>query len=273
MGQKNKWVFKGTVNGQLGDKILVLAHAKWIRKKSSKYIPGRTMIASEGGFSLEPMELFLREYSSDISRVGKDQRKSFSELPRIKKKASDLLDSFSRNPRDYILTTAPPHVPTRYFQYTDREFKEVKYYMDPEYRFVQGHSYSIVAVDATSKTVTIANTHDTKEKEYILSYDEFFQYFSDIDMIKFDSEKIHDIDFMKSPYIEGKLNQPLQRTVPVKFNVKEKLSIKLGNKAVISCILQSDGSIYFKYGEGYGRKWRANCKIWRRTYNRKKHLS
>ncbi|MFA6305402.1 MAG: FHA domain-containing protein [Candidatus Gracilibacteria bacterium] len=251
--KEGKKVFKKTVQGQLGDKILVVAHAKWRTARALSYVPGRTMALSEGGFSTEPMRLFLGRYAFDIHSLEEgDYRLSFNEKPAARARALEFLKYFSSNPSAYILTASPPVRPTPYAKYTEGEFRQVKYYMDSEYRFVQQHSYSIVAVDDQKRTVTIANPHDTKGKEYTLGYDEFFDYFQDIDVAEFGDGKTRGLDFIYGSYVEGKLGMLLLPDVATKFDAETGLDIKLGRRTVVPCTLRADGSLFLDLKDATG---------------------
>ncbi len=246
---EGKFVFKETVKGQLGDKILVLAHAKWRRREKEKFdlsVQGRTIQESEGGFSKDVLALLLKNYISEKHYFGYSYGPLSAGLLRGKSLA--FLEKFGMNLEDYIVTAATPHdMKTPYFVEGRGEFKKEKliYFMDEDKRFVQKHAYSIVSVDADKKLVTVVNPHDTKMKKHVLSYDEFLRYFSIIDAVKLDSYKISGAKFMQESSVPGELGVGLRSKITSSFEIGQGLSITLGDVAELRCFVGKDGELYF----------------------------
>lgn len=246
--ENNKWVFKGTVEGQLGDKILVLAHAKWRKRKMveleqrDKPAARDTMLASEGGWAKEPLALFLKDKVLKHYDIG-STFKVFNESDDNEKEVIRILDDFARNPRDCILTVATPmHKETPYYRDAGREFGRKMYYMDKDYRFVTKHAYSLVAVDAHRRVVTVANPHSTKSSEYNLTYEEFLEYFSILEGVKLDPRKVKGVEFMQKDFVDGVLGQELQSNVNYQFLSDELKIINLGDSARYS-VEQTGGDV------------------------------
>lgn len=187
-------VKKRSVNGQLGDQILNVAYAKIAKKWKVADNGGEnsqvyTMIAVEGGWMDDPLKVFLGDNIVGNYYLGESKYSTFSGWKNRgdRKRLEKALQLYFYNPSRFILTTTTPiSMKTKYKKHHGGEFDEEMYYMDPEYKFVQRHAYTIVSVDPYRRLVQVANPHDTKHKVFTLSYGDFFEYFSRVNVVEID---------------------------------------------------------------------------------------
>lgn len=241
--QKNDWVFKKTVAGQLGDRVLDVAFAK--RRAAKARDKGKdvlhTRLEAESGWMMEGLEAFLPHVISNKYEFG-EYRDRLNANRSMQREVEILFANFANNPNGYLLTAATPGgLKTPFSKHTGGEFDKVKYYMDPEYKFVQQHAYTIIAVNAGSRTVTIANPHDNA-KETVISYERFFEYFALVQGVKLDQTKMEGVSYKEKPSKPGVFDAKLESAIGHKFSVKNGVSLNLGGSDIK--ISESGGVLY-----------------------------
>lgn len=249
-----KSVFKETVKGQKGDKILEVAFAirrqKIQQKEGDPSLVQARMLGVEGGDLREGFEAllppdigksFTHNMPNDLAFVYADP-----------KAIEEDLNAFAANPDDTIMIVATPSdIETQYFLTRERyiqkegktESKKKKiYFMDPQMNFPTTHAYTVTAVDSENRKVTIANPHGTKEKETTITYEEFYRYFSGMKGVKLNRKKIEKryggkVRLMGDPSIKGNDNNGvLTDNVRYRYTeIKEPLEIGIvgGDKKII----------------------------------------
>jgi pSer/pThr/pTyr-binding forkhead associated (FHA) protein len=152
-GQKKGKEEKRSVSGDLGIKAIERAYAKLLKEEQEKilFLPqtNKTMFLAidKGGF----MNTAIKKMTGLDSHVVNTR---YNDVDAI------LTSLAYNNPEDYIITCSTP---------SNANYGD---YVDPCYKFIKKHAYSIKSINSTSRTVEIINPHNTKFS-YIISFDDF----------------------------------------------------------------------------------------------------
>ena len=248
--EKGEYKFKHTVTGQKGDKMLEVAFARLRKRKLSSQQqnkPAQTMAIVESGWMKEALNAFLKDIKQGkVLEIG-DRFHRLNNKKEYQEKIEAKLKKFSQNPHTFLLTVATPsNIPTPYMRKTGSDSEgRIRYYMDPAKKFVQNHAYSITAVDTNKRLITISNPHDTKIKEYTISYEQFFDYFSVLQGVKLDTLKIEGAKFLNIPVIKGELDVKLTNSIKNEYEIdNQALIIHLGESDRIPVFITDNGDLF-----------------------------
>ncbi|KKQ71864.1 MAG: hypothetical protein UT33_C0012G0072 [Candidatus Peregrinibacteria bacterium GW2011_GWC2_39_14] len=187
-----------SVDGQRGDVIMERAFGRL--RKAERNVGGEagqmhTMAIIVGGFCSEVFKAFFDDIAKEIIDIGSYQ--PLAKTPviyRYKDRALNAFKEQAAHPSNFIFTAITPNVKTPYsIENTNRENEfddKFLYYMDPEKRFPCRHAYSIESVDLRSETLVIVNPWNTGRLKYRITFDKFFEYFSKLEGVEFDEQKV-----------------------------------------------------------------------------------
>jgi len=184
-----KMVRRKPVKGGVGDIILERAYGRFLKKKQEEESRKAqdselTYMVLRGGYPAKVFEAFLNRYAG-YQTIYNHRQWTIDDNRDDIKAVEIWLNAAALNPNHIILVASTPsNMPTPYSHETgDREFSEngeKMYFMDKGHFFYQGHAYTITAVNAEKRLVTIANPHDTKRLKKTVSYDNFMKIFNAI---------------------------------------------------------------------------------------------
>lgn len=205
--RNGKKSFQHAIQGSFGDILLERAFGRLRKFNDFGISPSgprdnddgmmtqmHTMVHVAGGNARDPLEALLGDLGQPVN-VGNCGRKPLLKQGLYADRAIDLLKKVAKDPVRYIMTasTPQPHETPYSRRVPDREFGDrILYFMDPEERFYQKHSYAVFGVDLENETVTIANPHDTEKYTYEITFEEFLNYFDNIDGYELDMEVVRD---------------------------------------------------------------------------------
>lgn len=182
------------VDGAIGVKILERAYAELRRRTDPSKGGMARKTALEGGFGHNALKALTGDERKWLDSSGNKDvlagEKYYGIIdtfansnPAIIGKAKRLLKQLSEQKDKFVVVANTPTIgfaPHKTNQKVTRygkEFKEEIGFMDKKHRFFAGHGYSVIEVNDGNQTVTVVNPHNTKSLRYVLSYDDFLQYF------------------------------------------------------------------------------------------------
>ncbi|MFC1616123.1 FHA domain-containing protein [Patescibacteria group bacterium] len=233
-----KIISYAAVSGQLGDRLIELAYGKYRKRnhigRASKKGSEMTYQIVRGGIPSEVHEVILKRYMFDSHDYKCCRQSEIIEL---------LFREVKKIPDNFLLT-----VTTSHSDYLDDYYsKGKKNFVDPDFRFVCNHVWSIVDVDIENRTVTLANPHDTEKKVHEISYKELFEYFNRVYFGKIERCKFDDAATVKHRIFPGEFNKRLTGMEDNSFNEKG-IVLNLANGNLIFCY-QKDGELIVDLSE------------------------
>lgn len=205
-------IHRKPVKGGTGDRILERAYGRYVKENLQKVIQAKASeavrtfaVLLKGGNPMDVFEAFLGRCVSQEMIYGAEQQTiNRSQLDVLR--VEQWLNAAAWNP-DHIIITAgtPSDMITPYKQAGVREFLDrgEVYFMDKDHFFHQEHAYTITAVDAKKRLVTVVNPHDTGRLKKVTSYDEFMKIFLAVCITKLDPKAIKEELGVELPLWKG----------------------------------------------------------------------